>query len=70
MNIWIEGVDVTCTRLPDLIQRHNDRYKRNHKDANSIKVVFIQHPQEDAEHLEYVEGVEDLQKDQGETRLK
>lgn len=58
----------TC--LPDLIQGYTDGYERYYKDANSIKVVIIRHPQDDAKHLKYIEGIEDLHEDQDETGLK
>lgn len=60
----------SCTCLPDLIQGYGDGYERYYKDANSIIVVFIQHPQDNAKHLKYVEGVEDLHEDRDKTGLK
>lgn len=50
------------THLPDLIKRDTNRQKWDEQNTHGVSIIVIYDPQDDAEELEHVKGVQNLKK--------
>lgn len=56
-----QKLHAALAHLSGLVQRDADRQERDEQNAHRVIVILVYDPQGDAEQLEHVEGVENLE---------